>query len=360
MASRLPATNVAIVGLGWTGAILAEQLTAAGLDVVAIERGPWRDTATDFPPTLAPDELRYAIRQELILRPAQATLTFRNTPLQTALPVRAFASFLPGNGVGGAGVHWSGQAWRLLEADFLQRSHATARYGRFGVPFEMTIQDWGLTARELEPCYDRFEYMAGISGQAGNLLGTKQPGGNPFEAPRARPYPLPPLPMTAAPTLFAKAAKEMGFAPFPGPAGNAAQAYTNPLGVTMAPCTCCGFCAPFGCGISAKASPQACLLPALMRRSNFTLRTDSEVLRILTDLPGRRATGVAFADLQGQDWEQPADLVLLCAQQVENVRLLLLSGIGTPYDPRSGTGTVGRNLSCQTTPGRSCSSRAAR
>ena len=31
-----------------------------GLDVVAIERGPWRDTATDFNIGTAPDELRYA------------------------------------------------------------------------------------------------------------------------------------------------------------------------------------------------------------------------------------------------------------------------------------------------------------
>ena len=44
MAQKLPATDVVIVGLGWTGSILAEQLTAAGMNVVAIERGPWRDT----------------------------------------------------------------------------------------------------------------------------------------------------------------------------------------------------------------------------------------------------------------------------------------------------------------------------
>jgi hypothetical protein len=32
---------------------------------------------------------------------------------QTALPMRNFSSFLPGNGVGGAGVHWNGQTWRF-------------------------------------------------------------------------------------------------------------------------------------------------------------------------------------------------------------------------------------------------------
>lgn len=50
MTTRLPHRDAVIVGLGWTGSIMAEALTAEGLDVVAIERGPWRDTATDFPP----------------------------------------------------------------------------------------------------------------------------------------------------------------------------------------------------------------------------------------------------------------------------------------------------------------------
>src|SRR5229473_93948 len=121
MPRKLPATDVVIVGMGWTGSILAEQMTAAGLDVVAIERGPWRDTATDFPTTYAPDELRYAVRQDLFLRASQETLTFRNSLNQSALPIRAFGSFLPGNGVGGAGLHWNGQTWRFLEKDFLLR-----------------------------------------------------------------------------------------------------------------------------------------------------------------------------------------------------------------------------------------------
>ncbi len=50
MAKLLPKRDAVIIGLGWTGSILAQQLTEAGLNVVAIERGPWRDTATDFNP----------------------------------------------------------------------------------------------------------------------------------------------------------------------------------------------------------------------------------------------------------------------------------------------------------------------
>jgi gluconate 2-dehydrogenase alpha chain len=348
MASKLPAVDAVIIGLGWTGSILAHELTEAGLNVVAVERGPWRDTATDFPPSYIADELRYAVRQELFLRPAQDTMTFRNNLNQTALPIRAFGSFLPGNGVGGAGVHWNGQTWRFLETDFVLRSHLTERYGASFLPEDMTIQDWGVTYADLEQSYDKFEYLAGISGKAGNIKGDKQPGGNVFEGPRARDYPLPPLRMTYAPTLFAKAAAEMGYHPFPGPAANASQAYTNPLGVTMGPCTFCGFCERFGCGNYSKASAQTTILPTLMRRGNFTLRTESQVLRINTDSTGKKATGVTYVDTQGNEWEQPAELVILTAYILHNVQLLLLSGIGKPYDPKAGEGVVGRNYAYQT------------
>src|ERR1700751_4987669 len=59
MARILPKKDVVIIGLGWTGAIMAHELTDEGLDVIAIERGPWRDSPTDFPPTYMQDELRY-------------------------------------------------------------------------------------------------------------------------------------------------------------------------------------------------------------------------------------------------------------------------------------------------------------
>ncbi len=92
MARRLPRKDVVIVGLGWTGSILAYELSRTGLEVVAIERGPWRDTAVDFNIGTAPDELRYAVRHDVFLRPRQETLTMRNNPSQTALPATASAA----------------------------------------------------------------------------------------------------------------------------------------------------------------------------------------------------------------------------------------------------------------------------
>lgn len=345
MAKKLPAVDVALVGFGWTAAMVAEELTAAGLDVVALERGAWRDTPTDFAVTFAQDELRYMWRRSLFQEPARQTLTFRNSMDQTALPMRHLGSFLPATGVGGAGIHWNGQNWRFLPTDFVARSHNEARYG--ALPENMTVQDWGVTYDELEPFYDKFEYLCGISGKAGNIKGQIQDGGNPFEGPRARDYPNPPLEMVYGPTLFAAAAKETGHKPFPCPAANMSRAYTNPLGVTLAPCSYCGFCEKFGCGNYSKSSPQTTILPVLMRRDNFELRTQSEVLRVNCDSSGKRATSVTYMDTEGREFEQPAEMIFLCAFAQHNVHLLLLSGIGKPYDAKSGEGVVGRNYAYQ-------------
>ena len=349
MARKLPSKDVVIIGLGWTGSILAYELAKAGLDVVAIERGPWRDTATDFPPAYAQDELRYAIRLDLFLRPEQETLTFRNNASQTALPMRNFSSFLPGNGVGGAGVHWNGQTWRFLPTDFRLRSHLEERYGKAFLPNDMTIEDWPLSYDELEPCYDRFEKLCGTSGKAGNIRGQKQTGGNPFEGWRSSEYPTPPLKQPYGSTLFAEAARKTGHTPFPQPASNLSEAYVNPLGMKLGQCTYCGFCERFGCGNYSKASPQTCILPALLRLPNFTARTESEVTKINLDSAGKRATGVTFVDTSNEEWEQPAEIVLVCAYALFNVRLMLLSGIGRPYDAQTGQGVVGRNYAYQTT-----------
>lgn len=115
--------------------------------MLALERGGWRDTPTDFAITFIQDELRYALFQE----PARETLTFRNSPSQTALPMRHLGSFLPGSGVGGAGIHWNGQTWRFLPSDFRARSHNIERYGPDVIPPDMTVQDWGITYEELKP-----------------------------------------------------------------------------------------------------------------------------------------------------------------------------------------------------------------
>ncbi len=345
MTTILPRREVLIVGFGWTGAIVAEQMTREGLDVIALERGLWRDTSTDYAVNNAQDEVRYRYRDELFEDLSRETLTFRNEGGQEALPMRMLGSFLPGTNVGGSGVHWNGQTWRFLPTDFQVRSHNIERYGEDAIPEDMTVQDWGVTYDELEPHYDTFDKLCGIAGKAGNLGGEIQDGGNPFEGPRSSEYPNPPMEMVAAPLRFADAARELGYQPFPGPSANMSQAYTNPLGVSLAPCSYCGFCEKYACGNYSKATSATTILPALMQRENFTLRTGAMVLRVETR--DGQATGVTYVTTEGEEFFQPADMVFLCTYITHNVNLLMQSGIGEIYDPQTGEGQVGRNYAYQ-------------
>ena len=122
MAKKLKEVDVVLVGLGWTGGILAKELTEAGYKVVALERGAMRTTENDFAVPKIRDELRYANRQDLMQDTARDTLTIRNNPSQEALPMRRLGSFLPGEGVGGAGSHWNGVTWRWADTEFRIRS----------------------------------------------------------------------------------------------------------------------------------------------------------------------------------------------------------------------------------------------
>ena len=349
MATKLPEVDVVIVGLGWTGGILGKELAESGLKVVALERGVFRNPANDYALPNIRDELRYMQRHDLMMNTARDTLTIRNNPSQEALPMRRLGSFLPGDGVGGTAIHWSGHTWRWTDMEFKVRSHYEERYGKNFIPADMTIQDWGISYDELEPYYDRFEYTAAVSGKAGNIKGRIQPGGNPFEAPRARDYALPPLTPILSSELFARAARERGYHPFPRPSANASQAYTNPDGSKFGACQYCGYCQRFGCEANAKGSPHITVIPLALKSPNFELRTHSWVTKVLKEADGKRVTGVAYTNiLNGEEFEQPAGLVVLCAYAINNVHLMLLSGIGQPYDPVAQTGVVGKNYCYQT------------
>ena len=181
MATILKEVDAVCIGVGFTGSILARELTKAGLKVVGLERGPNRTSRDDFAIPSIRDDLKYAVRQELFQDTQTETVSLRHASSETALPIRRLGSFLPGTGVGGAGAHWNGVTWRLLESDHVLRTHLENRYGKNAVPAEMTIADFPITYAELEPYYDRFEKLCGISGKAGNLRGVKIDGGNVFE-----------------------------------------------------------------------------------------------------------------------------------------------------------------------------------
>ena len=208
--------NVVTIGAGWTAAIFAQILTEAGLNVVSIEQGPERWANPDFAHNH--DPLRYHVRHAMMQNLAKETWTWRPNPNAPTLPMRKYGSFNPGQGIGGSAIHWSGMLWRYLKSDFNYRTHYTEKYGKDKLPPGNRIK-LPLGYEELEPYYTKMEYDIGASGQAGNLNGVKIEGGNVFEEPRSSPYPLPPLNVTIPSRMFADASKQLGYHPFPQPAG---------------------------------------------------------------------------------------------------------------------------------------------
>jgi gluconate 2-dehydrogenase alpha chain len=350
-ATRLPEVDVVLLGVGLVGTVLGRELTKAGLKVVGLERGEPRFTVPDFQGPAMHDELRYSARKAMMQDNAKETVTFRNKGSETALPIRRWESFLPGTGLGGALVHWNGQTYRFQDSDLQMRTKTVQRYGEKIIGADLLVQDWGVTAADLEPHYDRFEYLLGTCGRAGNLKGSKVEGGNPFEDARSRDYPNPPQKEPYGSAMFRKAAASLGYHPFPQPSSNMSRPYTNPEGMKMNTCMFCGFCERYGCEHYAKSSPQTILLPVLMKDRNFSLRTQCQVLRINLDPAKKQATGVTYVDAAGREFEQRAKLVIVGMFALNNVRMLLLSGIGAPYDPATGKGVVGRGYAYQTTSG---------
>ncbi len=349
MSKQLPEVDVVIVGMGWTGGILAKELSEQGLKVVGLERGASRSPAEDFSVPRIRNELEFSVRSGLMQDVKRDTLTVRNNPGQTALPMRRLGSFLLGEGLGGAGTHWNGHTWRWSDAEFRIRSLYEERYGKSYIPADMTIQDWGITYNELEPYYDKFERTAGISAKAGNLQGKVQPGGNPFEAPRSAEYPLPPLERSLANQMFEQAARQAGYTPFPMPTANASRPYTTPDGAKLGQCQYCGFCERYGCESNAKGNPLVTVIPFAMKQPSFELRTHAWVTRVHHDRDKKMVTGVTYVNLnQGEEVFQPARLVILAAYGLNNVHLMLTSGIGTPYDPQTQKGVIGKNYAYQT------------
>ena len=325
-------TDVVIVGVGAAGGILAAELAKGGLKVVGLERGPRLQTA-DFMPH---DELRYFQRQDLRPNVKRQPVTWRANATARANPLPVLNY---GNQAGGGTIHYGAVSWRFHEDDFRARSHTIERYSAAAIPEDSSLADWPLSYAELEPSYDRAEYDLGVSGKAGNMQGRKIDGGNVFEAPRRREYPLPPLIVDQAGQLMDAAARKLGQHPFPTPRAILSQAYKGRTG-----CTYCGFCQGFGCHVGAKSSILVTKLPEADATGNFDLRTGVMVYRVNSDNSGR-VTGVSYYGPDGADTAIEADLVILAPFIYDNTRLLLLSATDRfQKGLANSSGEVGKHL----------------
>jgi choline dehydrogenase-like flavoprotein len=304
-----------IIGSGAAGGVMAKELSTNGFSVVVLEQGPYFSEA-DF----THDEIAIKNQYQLTNNPKFQPTTFRKTPQDKAKPHRAFVY---GRMVGGSSVHFTANYWRFHEIDFIERS-------KVGPISGTGFSDWPITYADLEPYYTKVDWEIGVSGLA---------GASPFDPPRSKPYPMPPLPVKSGGVIFERAARKLGWHPFPAPMAILSE--TRP---GRSACAQCGFCESFGCEVGAKSSTLATVIRMAEMTGRCEIRPNSYVHRIETGANGR-VTGAAYFDGKRTVHLQKAKAVVVCANGAETPRLLLLSANKEfPDGLANSSGLVGKYL----------------
>jgi choline dehydrogenase-like flavoprotein len=307
-----------VIGSGAGGGPLALVFAQAGLDVLVLEKGP-RYRPEDHrraPGGLLPGALIPAVEDD-----PHTVVTRKTTdPLLTQLGWISSC-------VGGGTVHMGAYFYRFHPDDFRMRD-------RFGAdPFgdgHVELVDWPFGYDELEPWYSRAEWEVGVAGEA---------GADPFEGPRSRPYPLPPLDAHPVADALEELCRHRGLHPFPTPRAINSRPYQG-----RPACEYCAICAGLGCPVGARGTSADALLPRAEATGRCTVRAGAMVREITTGADGQ-ATGCVWIDADGREHVERARVVCLSASAVESARLLLLSRSARfPDGLANGSGRVGRNL----------------
>ena len=304
-----------IVGSGAAGGVLAKELSTNGFRVVVLEQGPYIK-----PEEFSHNEIEVFAQHQLTNKPELQPITFRKTPDEKA---RLQPSVMYGRCVGGSSVHFTANFWRFHEIDFIERSKVGEIPGA-------SFADWPIRYADLEPYYTKVEWEVGVSGLA---------GASPFDPPRSKPYPMPPLPVKGSGVVFERAAWKLGYHPFPAPMAILSQPRAG-----RDSCVNCGFCLGFGCEVGAKSSSLSAMIPVAEATGRCEIRPNCYVHRVAMDKNGR-ATGVEYFDAKRNTHLQKAKAVILSANGAETPRLLLLSANSQfPNGLANSSGMVGKNL----------------
>lgn len=312
--TRTPVDFV-IVGSGAAGGVLARELAQAGFEVVVLEQGPFMK-AEDF----EHDELGY-LYHDAITGGMKHPQTFRASPDEEATVQQGPSPLIYARLVGGSSVHYTANFWRFRPVDFDEHS-------RLGDIPGASLADWPLTYEELEPYYTKVDWEIGVSGAPG-----------PFDPPRSKPYPLPPLPVKSSGVLFEKGARAIGLTPQPAPMAILSRPYRG-----RPACVQCGFCSGYGCEVNAKSSSLAAMIPEALASGRCELRAECTVTQLVVGADGRLRE-VVYRDPDGVEQAQRAKVVILAANGAETARLLLMSTSARfPDGLANGSGLVGKHL----------------
>lgn len=320
--------DAVIVGAGAGGAAAAWALSSQGLRVLVLEAGPrfeptrdYRLHQSDWEVHSFPDQrarhfarYSYAPMQPLLpqwdgLRSWNATLGRLNRSEQ-----RGVYGYHHVRGVGGATLHFTGEAHRLHPQAMRMRT-------RFGV-----AADWPLDYAELEPFYEQAEALVGVAGPQDGW-------------PRGRrgPYPLPAHRSSHAARQVYAAGDRLGLRWEANALAVLSQPYDGRPG-----CNYCNNCGR-GCPRFDKGSADITFMRKALDSGRCTLLTDAPVQRVVPGADGR-VRELLFRHEQTTQRVATRALVMACGA-VETPRLLLLAaGAGAPQGLANEHGQVGQHF----------------
>ena len=310
--SEVHATDVAVIGSGVAGALIASHLAAQGLKVTILEAGDEvdRSAAVDryWSAAIKVPECPYPPVPQA-MHPVSDNLDFW---YQQEGPDKFASTYI--KTVGGTTWHWLGTALRFVPSDFQLRT----RFGQ-GV-------DWPIDYATLSPFYDKAEAELGVSGDSQSDLGS----------PRSADYPMQAIPQTFLDKAFAAALKGSAYDVRPTPqARNSRDQGDRPA--------CCGnaSCIPV-CPVQAKYD--ATVHVARATKAGAVLLSKSTVVSL--DVGDKnQITAARFIRWDGSAGTVQARYFVLAAHAIESPRLLLNSASErAPNGVSNSSGQVGRNL----------------
>ncbi len=313
--------DVVIVGSGVVGAMIADQLAAAGHSVLILEAGlriqraqaveNWRNMP--FANRLGSDY--QGLYPQAPNAPAPLYFPENN---YVALSGPSGSSFKQGylRTVGGTTWHWAASCWRHLPVDLKMKS--TYGVGR----------DWPMSYDELEPYYCQAEEEMGVAGPNDPALQSP--------AERSRPYPMDMVPWSYGDQRFADVVNPYGFRSVPIPQGRSTRPWQGRP-------TCCGNnnCQPI-CPIGAMYNGIHHVQRA--EQKGATVVAEAVVYKIDTD-ENNRVTAVHWYDAARQSHKAAGKQFVLACNALETPRLLLMAAnASNPNGIANRSDQVGRNI----------------